>query len=256
MPEGDTVHRWAGRLRAAIGGRPLRRFELRRDPRGVRFPAVGTIVEHVEAQGKHLLIRFGDGATLHTHMRMQGTWHVYQPGERWRRAGHRARVVLEVEGGTQAVCFDAPVVELRRDAAAVAHLGPDLAADEFDLDGALARLATLPPHTQIGDALLDQRVVAGIGNVYKSEICWACRVHPRTPLSGLADDARRALFVTARQQLRANIGSSRRVTYAGGFAVYGRSGRTCPRCRSTIRRDHDGDDERVTYWCPSCQPEP
>ena len=136
------------------------------------------------------------------------------------------------------------------------RLGPDLCGDAPDLDAVLDRLATMPTETMIGEALLDQRVAAGIGNVFKSEICWARRVHPSTPVGGLAPDVRRALYDTAHAQLRANLGSGRRVTYRGGLAVYGKQRRPCPRCRTPIQRAWTGSDPRVTYWCSRCQPEP
>jgi endonuclease VIII len=265
MPEGDTVHRWADRLRIALCGRALTRVEIRRDTRGLRPPAPGARVTDVEARGKHLLVHFDDGATLHTHMMLDGVWHVYRPRAGWRRAAHRARVVLEVDDGTTAVCFDAPIVELRREGRArpatratdsLDHLGPDLCGDAPDVDTVLDRLAAIAGDTTIGEALLDQRVAAGVGNVFKSEICWARRVHPSTPVGALMPDVRRALYETAHAQLRANIGGGRRVTYRGGLAVYGKQRRPCPRCRAPIQRAWTGRDPRVTYWCPRCQPEP
>jgi endonuclease-8 len=264
VPEGDTVHRWAARLRDALIGHELTRVEIRRAPNGLRPPAPGVHVTDVEAHGKHLLVRFDDGATLHTHMMVAGAWQIYRPGARWRRPPHTARVVLATDDGTTAVCFDAPVVEISRDtgarpttraADALARLGPDLCADEVDLHEVIARVGRLDPATPIGDALLDQRVAAGIGNVYKSEICWARRVHPSTPIAAVSADLRHALFETARTQLRANLGGGRRVTYRGGLAVYGKQRRPCPRCRTPIRRTWTGVDKRVTYWCPTCQPE-
>ena len=263
MPEGDTVHRWAAQLHAALAGRELRRVEIRRDPRGVRPPPPGTRVTEVAAQGKHLLVRFDDGATLHTHMQLHGIWHVYRPHARWRRPAHTARVVLEVDDGTTAVCFNAPIVELRRDAArpgtsralrSLEQLGPDLCGAEADLDRVLERLHDVPADAPIGDVLLDQRVAAGIGNVFKSEICWARRVHPSTPVGALSEAERRDIYETAHAQLYANLGGGRRVTYRGGLAVYGKVRRPCPRCRTPIMRAWEGDDARVTYWCPSCQP--
>jgi endonuclease-8 len=263
LPEGDTVHRWADRLRDALVGHPVTRVELRRDPRGLAVPAPGTIVTGVEARGKHLLISFADGATIHTHMRVQGVWHVYEAGRPWRRPAFAARVVIEVDDATTAVCFDAPVVELRRDSktrpttrgeAALERLGPDLAEPTVDFDAVMARLARLPDDTEIANALLDQRVAAGVGNVFKSEICWAHRINPWTPLGELEADTRLALFTTAHEQLRANVPPGRRVTYRGGLAVYNKARRPCPRCRTPIRRARQGDDNRVTFWCPTCQP--
>jgi endonuclease-8 len=172
-------------------------------------------------------------------------------------------VVLEVDDGTTAVCFNAPVVELRRDAAtprpsrarrSLEQLGPDLCGPEADVDRVLQRLHDVPADRPLGDVLLDQRVAAGIGNVFKSEICWARRVHPSTPVGALSDNERRAIYETAHAQLYANLGGGRRVTYRGGLAVYGKLRRPCPRCRTPIRRAWDGDDARVTYWCPACQP--
>jgi endonuclease VIII len=265
VPEGDTVHRWAAQLRTALVGRPLSRVEIRRDPRGLRPPAPGVRVTDVEAQGKHLLVRFDDGATLHTHMMVHGVWHVYPEGSRWRRAAHTARVVLEADDGTAAVCFDAPVVELRRDrpqrpptraSQSLARLGPDLCDTDVDLDAVLSRLAAAPPDTTIGEALLDQRIACGVGNVFKSEVCWACRVHPATRIIDVRPELRRALFETAHSQLLANRNRRRRVTFRGGLAVYGKVRRQCPRCRTPIQRAWHGKDPRVTYWCPACQVDP
>jgi endonuclease-8 len=264
MPEGDTIHRAAARLQAALAGKRVVRLEVRRDPRGRRGVEPGATVTEVVAQGKHLLIHFDDGHVLHTHMQLTGAWQIYARGERWRRPAHTARVVLEVEGGTTAVCFAAPLVELRTESArdvthaasAVAALGPDLCLAEPALDDVLARLGQLDPTTPLADALLNQRVASGIGNVYKSEVCWAEKVSPFVPIGALDDATRLRVYETAHRQLRANLGTGRRVTYQGGLAVYGKAGRLCPRCRTRIMRRGGRDDERVTYWCPTCQPEP
>jgi endonuclease-8 len=264
VPEGDTIFRAAAALRSALVGKQLVTLELRRDPRGRRAPEAGTEVTAVEATGKHLLIHFGDGQVLHTHMQMTGAWHLYGPGERWRRPGHTARVVLRVDDGTTAVCFAAPIVELRREGdrdrstratRMIERLGPDLCVDTVDFDDVLARLAALPRETELGAALLDQRVAAGIGNVYKSETCWAERVSPFTPIGDLDDATRRKLYETAHAQLTSNRATARRTTYGSGLAVYGKARRPCPRCSAPIaaRRDEAG---RTTFWCPRCQPEP
>jgi endonuclease-8 len=263
LPEGDTIHRSARRLRDALEGRCVARFELRRDPKGVRPPAPGTTISAVDARGKHLLMEFNDGATLHTHMQMTGRWDVYGPGQRWRRPAHRARVIIEVDDGTSAVCFDAPVVELRRDshrhapsraARSIAHLGPDLCDSDVDLDAALHNLDAVPPSTPVGDALLDQRVASGIGNVFKSEICWACRVSPLRPLGSIDPADRRTIMETAHEMLIANVDRARRTTYGRSVAVYRRAGRPCPRCRTPVRAQRTGDPPRLTFWCPACQP--
>jgi endonuclease-8 len=265
LPEGDTIHKWARRLDAVLTGHPLRKFDFRRDPRGVRAPAPGTVVTGVEARGKHLLMHFDDGTTLHTHMEMDGRWDVYRRGQRWRRPAHTARVAMEIDDGTSVVCFSAPVVELRRAGRAGAPtrasraldaLGPDLCDAGVDLDEVMHRLADVPGTTTIGDALLDQRVAAGIGNVFKSEICWAHRLHPFTPVAAVADDLRRALYTTAHDMLRANLDTPRRITYRDGLAVYGRQRQPCPRDRTPIVRAHSGgDNARTTFWCPTCQPD-
>jgi endonuclease-8 len=256
VPEGDTIHRVATNLRAALVGRRVTRFEVRgRGAARVTRPARDAAVDAVEARGKHLLITIGT-VVLHTHLGMHGSWHLYRAGERWRRAGTQARVVIEVDDGTTAVCFGAPTVETVRAGAPVRRvddLGPDLCAPDPDIDAVLARLATIDPRTEIGVALLDQRVAAGVGNVYKSEVCFACRVDPNTPVAALDDRTRRELFETAARLLRANLTTSHRQTYAGRLAVYGRSGRSCPRCGTRIVTRRQGEQARTTYWCPSCQ---
>jgi len=265
VPEGDTIFRAAAQLRAALVGKELVALELRRDPRGQRAPDPGTTITAVDSTGKHLLMHFADGCVLHTHMQMTGVWHVYRAGERWRRPGHSARVVVRVADGTTAVCFAAPIVELRRErdtrdrpsraSRMLERLGPDLCEPGVDLDSVLARLASIEPATEVAAALLDQRVAAGIGNVFKSEICWAEQVSPFAVVGALGDTTRRRLYETARRQLTANLTTARRVTYANGLAVYGKAGRRCPRCGDTIRRRPDRA-ARSTYWCPRCQPEP
>jgi endonuclease VIII len=265
LPEGDTIHRWARRLDAALTGRRLQRFELRRDPRGARLPEPGTTVTGVEARGKHLLVHFDDGATLHTHMELHGRWDVYRRGERWHRPAHTARAVIALDDGTSAVCFAAPIVELRRTdrstpptraSRSLAALGPDLCDDAPDLEEVMRRLDAADDTRLVADVLLDQRIAAGVGNVFKSEICWANRVHPFAPLGALDARARRALFDTAHQMLHANLDTTRRTTYRGGLAVYGKKGKPCPRCRTPIEQDYGGaaDEERTTFWCPTCQP--
>jgi endonuclease-8 len=257
VPEGDTITRSARNLHTVLAGHRLVRFEA---PRLVgRPPRPGTTVQAVEARGKHLLVHFGDGRALHTHLRMTGTWHLYRGDEPWRRPHARASVVLEVEDGTVAVCFSAPTVELVDPQrtwrhTALGRLGPDLCRPDADLDEADQRLGRLDPATEVGVALLDQRVAAGIGNVYKSEVCFAVGVDPGRRLADLDDPNRRALFETAARLLQANLDTPRRTTVPGGLAVYGRAGAACRRCGTTIRRRRQGDQARSTYWCPTCQP--
>ena len=264
VPEGDTIHRAAAQLRAALVGRVLVELELRRDPRGRRPPEPGTTITAVESNGKHLLVSFSDGQVLHTHMQMTGAWHVYAPGQRWRRPGHSARVIMRVDNGVSAVCFAAPIVELRRESDVreratrasrmLDRLGPDLCEADVDLDAVVARFSSLAPDTQLAVALLDQRVAAGIGNVFKSEVCWAECVCPFTPIAALDDPTRRRLYDTARSQLASNLTTARRTTYRDGLAVYRRARLPCPRCGEVIATRRD-QTNRSTYWCPRCQPE-
>jgi endonuclease-8 len=243
-------------LRATLGGHHLVRLEAPR----IRFaaPPPDTHVRAVEARGKHLLISFDDARVLHTHMQMSGSWHVYPPGARWRRPAHQLRALVEVPGAV-AVCFSAPVVELlrERDLARyprLAALGPDLCSPEADLNDVLARLERSSPATEVGVALLDQRVASGIGNVYKNETLFARRVDPFARLADLDEDTRRGLYATASELLRRNLAGGPRVTAPGGLAVYRKAGRPCPRCGSPIRSRRQGEAARITYWCAACQP--
>ena len=258
MPEGDTIWRVADRLRPALVGAELRRFDAPRltGPR----PRIGERVVAVEPVGKHLLVRFERGVTVHTHLRMTGSWHLYRSGERWRKPAHLARLVIGVDGW-EAVCFAAPVVRsVGPNDDPVAHLGPDLASADPDIDLAVGRMAALVDgDALIVDALLDQRVAAGIGNVYKSEVLWAVRVSPLARLGQVDLAKRRELLAVAHRFLRANLGPGARVTapgVPGGVAAYGRRGRPCPRCGTPIERRVLGATVRSTYWCPRCQPLP
>ena len=255
MPEGDTIHRSAARLRTALAGQTVRAFTAPRIE-GER-PHVGTTIESVEAVGKHLLIHFSDGLTLQTHMMMSGSWHLYRPGERWQRPKHMARAVVEVDEWV-AVCFLAPVVRSYRAARGrtpIDHLGVDLCRADADIEVALGRVSSFSsPDSLIADVLLDQRIACGIGNVYKSETLFACRVDPMTPLRDLDDAKMRSLFETAARLLRVNLqGATRSTVVTGGLAVYDRFRRPCLVCGTPIERGSVGRPKRVTYWCPRCQ---
>lgn len=257
MPEGDTIWRAAARLRPALEGRTLLRAEV---PRlAGPGPAAGLRIERVEARGKYLLIALDDGSVLETHMKMTGSWHLYRPGERFRRARSSVRALLEVEGWV-AVCFSAPHVRYHRRAGArtgPTHLGPDLTGPDPDLAEAAARFARFAPAgTPVAVALLDQRICCGVGNVYKSEVLHACRLHPDTPVEAVDGEGRRRLVEAAHAQLRANLGPGERRTVPEGLAVYGRSGQPCRRCGTPVRRAVHGEQARSTYWCPVCQPAP
>ncbi len=256
MPEGDTIHRTAARLRPALIGHRLEKFEA---PRlvGLR-PRVGSVIEAVEATGKHLEITFDDGIVLHTHMRMSGSWHLYRLGETWRKRLQSARVVLQVDGWL-AVCFNAPLVEVfrvedRRRHPGLGSLGPDLCRRGVDLEACVRRMPQYcDGHDEIGDVLLDQRICCGVGNVYKSEVLWACRIDPRSQLRALAPRACLVVVQTAADLLQANLGGGERATVMGGLAVYGRAGKPCLRCHTPVEVMRQGVNARVTYWCPGCQ---
>jgi endonuclease-8 len=191
-------------------------------------------------------------------MRMNGSWHIYRPGERWQRPAREMRILVATDDFV-AVGFSVPVAELLTARELSRHkelqaLGPDPLADDFDGADVLQRMRG-HPRDAIADALLNQRIVAGIGNVFKSEICWAERIFPFTAIADLDEPTRRRIYETARHQLTSNLTTSRRSTYGAGLAVYGRRGRRCPRCGEPIasRRDQAA---RSTYWCPRCQPAP
>lgn len=250
MPEGDTIHRFADRLGRALVGHDVHRFyaPTLRGP----APRAGETVTAVEAVGKHLLMRFSGGLTLETHMQMHGTWTVYERRDRAPRPGPDTRVLLETDTAV-AVCRRAPTVRTWRRPDTLTHLGPDL-CQEFDLDEVVARMRRTDPRTGIADVLLDQRNASGIGNVYKSEVLWACRVDPFTAIGTMTDDDLRAIVETAARQLRANLDSGPRSTVpGGGLAVYRRAGRSCLHCRTPIVMRRQGEHARSTYFCPKCQ---
>jgi len=258
VPEGDTLHRTAAGLRPYLVGRTVTAARTGGPgavPRVERI--VGREIRSVEALGKNLLIRFDNDLELRTHLRMNGSWHRYRPGERWRRPPSRARLVLEVPGAV-AVCFDAPVVELFEERAAGLHpglgsLGPDLLSPDFDGDEALRRLRAPERRDQsISAALLDQRALAGIGNIWRNETLFAERIDPLARVADLDDDTLRRIVATARRLLTASAGSAPGRT--GPMQVYRRTGRPCPRCGTAIRSGQlRGDVPRTTYWCPTCQ---
>ncbi|MBA2571342.1 MAG: Fpg/Nei family DNA glycosylase [Chloroflexi bacterium] len=275
MPEGDTLFRTATVLREVLAGKPV--TAARGRPDGVALGrVVGSSVERVESVGKHLLITFGGGLALHTHLRMHGSWHRYRAGERWRRSPARAVAVIEVPSAV-AVCFDAPTVELLDARAlgihpALAALGPDLIEDAPDLDEAMRRMRDFSRvRMTIGEALLDQRSQAGLGNVYRSEICFIGRVDPFAEVAAFDDATLRRSLETGARLLAGNRGGAGRTTTpdplgapvgaggprpAGGrLYVYGRSGRPCRRCGTPIRSRVIGELPRRAYWCPGCQPE-
>ncbi len=274
MPEGDTIFRAARTLHRALAGHAVVRFEsvlpaLTRIDEDA--PIAGRTVEAVSAAGKHVLMRFSGGLVLRTHMRMNGSWHIYRPGERWLRPRRDMRIVVAT-AGYEAVGFNVPVAEFLTEQQAarqedLRQMGPDLLAAQFDADEALRRLRGRAAMS-MADALLNQRVVAGIGNVYKSEVLFLCGVNPFAAVRDVGDDALRRLLATARTHMQANVldptaaivtyrgyrRTTRRADPAEGLYVYGRAGRACRRCGTAIRVRPQGADARLTYWCPVCQP--
>lgn len=262
MPEGDTVWQAARRLHDALAGKVLTRSDLR-VPKYATVDLAGRIVLNTVARGKHLLTRVEGGVTLHSHLRMEGAWKVYAPGERWRGGpAHQIRVILGTADRT-AVGYRLPVLEFLHTSAeerAVGHLGPDLLGPDWDPERALANLLA-DPARQLGEALLDQRNLAGIGNVYKSELCFLLGVTPWLSVGALPADRAAKLPALAKKLLEVN--RERVVRRTTGLPhqdlfVYGRAPRPCLRCRTSVRvaDQGDGSQERPTYWCPTCQAGP
>lgn len=221
----------------------------------VAAPMVGHTVEKVQANGKHLLMRFDTGHVLHTHLRMTGSWHVYSVGERWQRPARQAKVTLTC-GGRVAVCFNAPVVELLAPGAEVNHpslsgLGPDILAHDVGTEEIRRRARHWPPDTPLGELLLDQRVVAGIGNIWRCEALFLEGRSPWAPLSSLTDEDLDALVSTASRIMKGSLGP-----FAGRPKrwVYRRTGRPCHRCGTPVMSRLQGEQARTAYWCPTCQP--
>lgn len=251
MPEGDAVLRTARRLDRALTGAVLTRTDLR-VPRFATVDLSGQTVAGTAARGKHLLTRIGADWTLHTHLRMDGTWATLRPGQRWPKPAHTARVVLET-GQAQAVGFLLGIVEVlpRADEAdALAHLGPDLLGADWDEAEALGRLLTHAGEP-VFDALRDQTSLAGLGTIWAAETCFTMGLHPATPV-GDVPDLLRAVRVAGLKLRQA-------VERPGPMAVYGREHAACRRCGTPVRRIEMGGREgrpRPAYFCPSCQPAP
>jgi endonuclease-8 len=275
MPEGDTIFRSARALNQALAGHQVTLFETAYAPLASvndQSPVAGRTIERVESRGKWLLIHFSGDLVLATHMLMSGSWHIYRTGERWKRSRSHMRVVL----GTAemvAVAFNVPIARFHTARtlerfAAVTGLGPDLLGN-FAADEASSRLLE-QAEEEVGNVLLNQRVMAGIGNVFKSEICFACGVHPFRKVATLRPQEVECLLDTARRFLAANVvdgAGDGIVTYTGlrrttgssnpaaRLWVYRRVGESCRRCGTTILMRRQGTGARSTYWCPDCQKE-
>jgi len=278
MPEGDTIFRTARNLGRALEGKPVTSFHST-FPWLMRFnddtPLAGQTVEKVEARGKWLLMHFSGGGILASHLLMNGRWHIYRRGERWQLARIHMRILIENEQ-YEAVGFRVPVARMHTQQSLVRDLRVavpenDLLRTEFDAAAALKRLMARGGES-IADALLDQSVLAGVGNVFKSEICFVNGLHPFRAVGTLTRDEAAAAIATAQKLLRANVledssdtivtyrGQQRRTTHnsdpSESLWVYGRAGEPCRRCGESIRRRIQGMDARVTFWCPQCQPMP
>lgn len=292
MPEGDTIFRAARTLHRALAGQAVLRFEsvfpaLTRVHEDA--PITGRRIEDVSASGKHVLMRFspplpgdagrpggagkGGELVLRTHMRMNGSWHIYHVGDTWQRPRRDMRVVVAT-AGFEAVGFNLPVAEFL-DARALARqpdlrlMGPDLLGDTFDAQEALRRFRTRP-RLSIADALLNQRIVAGAGNVYKSEALFLCGIDPFAAVAEVGDAAILSMLATARKHLQANVidptaaivtyrgfrRTTRRADPAERLYVYGRAGKPCRKCGTPIEVRAQGANARLTYWCPRCQARP
>jgi endonuclease VIII len=252
MAEGDTILRLARRFEATLLGETVAATAPNPRARAAAIERLdGRQLESVEAHGKHLLLGFGD-LSLHSHLGMSGGWHFYRPGASWRRPRSSAWAVLS-GGGWDAVQFGGPTLRvattsrLRRDPQLV-RLGPDILADEFD-PGAVFAAIRSDPARGLGDALLDQHLVAGIGNIFKSEACFAARIDPWRPVGELSEEELRQVLLAAREQMLAAVESGGRHR----FQVYKRRQGACPSCRGPISSRGQGDANRTTYWCPRCQ---
>ncbi len=263
MPEGDTVWRAARSLDRALAGHVLTAAELR-VPQLATVDLKGGTVLHTVSRGKHLLTRIdiGQSVTLHTHLKLEGSWQIYQPAQRWRRPADEARVVLSTSSRI-AVGFALGIVELfprHREVEALGHLGPDLLGSDWDEDAALHRLRGQPERA-VHEALLDQTCLAGIGNMYAAELCFTSGIHPLTPVGAVRDLDR--MVRRAQQMLEHNKERSEQTTTGDlrrgrRFWVYRRDKQACLRCGSIIEVDMLGPAgrERAAYWCPACQPLP
>jgi len=259
MPEGDTIHGTATRLRQILCGKQINAAQGRESIASADSLA-GRTVSAIEARGKHLLMRFDDGRTLHSHLGMHGSWHLYAPGERWQKPERWAAMVIEVPDSV-CVCFSPKTLELLTEIQLRRHphigrLGPDLLADTLDHAEILKRFRVHDP-TPIGQAVMNQTIVCGIGNVYKSEILFLKRIDPFIPVAQLSDEEIIEIVKLASDLMSKNLqGHPRRTRFAldrQKHWVYGRNGKACFKCGSRIQLSRQGDLGRTTYWCPQCQ---
>jgi endonuclease VIII len=253
MAEGDTILRIAGRLEDVLAGEAVSvRTPGRRRPDGRASALDGRTLLGAESRGKHLLIRFEGGLVLHSHLGMNGGWHIYRAGEPWRRSRSNAWIVL-TGSRAEAVNFGGSSMRIVREAELgrdprLARLGPDVLDPSVTDEEAAASLRRAEPRIGLGDALLDQTLLAGVGNIFKSEGCFAARADPWAPVADLDDEELERVVAATRRLMEKAVETGRRPQ-----RVYRRTRRPCPRCRTPIRSRGQGDDARTTYWCPRCQ---
>ncbi len=258
MPEGDTIHYAASRIRPVLEGHvpdeirtPHRRFARDRWPERL----AGRAVRRVDARGKHLFLRFEGGLAIHSHLRMSGAWRVLDAdGGRWPRSPQRAWLAIR-RADRLVVQFDGPVLELMTEGRTrfdqrLAALGPDIVADDWDERRFLRRLRDDDPTREIGDALLDQRTLAGIGNLWKVEGCFAAGIDPWRRVGDVSDEEALAIVRACRPRMQQSASDGRQDRFR---TIYGATGRPCPRCGTAIVQRPQGLDNRLTYWCPGCQ---
>lgn len=252
MAEGDSILRLARRLERSLGGSAVSvRAPGPRRPAGRSLQELdGRVLESAESRGKHLLLGFSGDLVLHSHLGMKGAWHLYRRGERWRKPARAAWIAL-ADGDIEAVNFNGTTMriatraELARDPR-LSRLGPDLLSEDFDLDRVASRLRGA--RAELGEALLDQTVVAGIGNIFKSEGCFAARLDPWASVDEIGDEGLWDVLWKTRELMLEAVASGREPKL-----IYRRAGMPCPRCRTPIRSREQGDSARITYWCPACQ---
>jgi len=254
MAEGDSILRIARRMEATLGGKPVSvRTPGPRRPEGLASASIdGMVLERVESRGKHLLLYFSEDLMLHSHLGMRGGWHVYPLGQRWRRPASQAWIALASDDA-EAVNFGGSFMRIGRRGRLLreprlVRLGPDILADDFEPAVAIARMRGTKPEIELGAALLGQRLVAGIGNIFKSEGCWAARIDPQRRLGEVADGELEDVLTATRALMLEAVETGRQPK-----RVYGRAGQPCPRCGAQIRSRAQGDGARTTYWCPGCQ---
>jgi endonuclease VIII len=259
MSEGDTIHHAARRIHAVLAGRTPDEILTPHPRHGPdRWPErlAGHAVAEVQARGKHLLVRFAGDLTLHSHLRMTGTWGVYERGHPWHRMAHKAWLVMRA-GEWEVVQFDGPVLELMserriRSDRRLTELGPDVFGEDFEAALFLRRLRAEDPSRPIRDALLDQRILAGIGNVWKAEACFATALDPWR-LAGEVSDEQALAVVSFIREYMARAAQAPAGNGVRPSAVYKRAGQRCLRCSSTVCARGQGENNRITYWCPGCQ---